>query len=217
MPDTIILRTETENDYRAVEELTRRAFWNLYTPGCNEHYIAHVIRSHEDFIPELDLVAERSGQIIGNIMYTKARLANEVGNRKDILTFGPISVLPEYQRRGIGKRLIETSFAKAAAMGYEVVVIFGNPGNYVNRGFKSCEKYNVRLSDGTFPTAMLVKELKEGALTGHRWMYYESPAFSIKEAEAEAFDAGFEKWEKAYQPSQEEFYIYSHSTIAIPK
>lgn len=213
MAETIIIRTETENDYRTVEEITRKAFWNLYTPGCNEHYIAHVIRSHRDFIPELDLVAERDGQVIGNIMYTKTRLVDEAGNKKDILTFGPISVLPEYQRMGYGKQLIEASFEKAAALGYEVIVIFGNPGNYVSRGFKSCRKYNVSLENGTFPSAMLVKELKEGALDGRNWIYYESPAFAIDEAKAEAFDESFEKREKRYQPSQEEFYIHSHSVV----
>ncbi len=213
MAKTIIIRTETENDYRTVEEITRKAFWNLYTPGCNEHYIAHVIRSHRDFIPELDLVAERDGRVIGNIMYTKTRLVDEAGNKKDILTFGPISVLPEYQRMGYGKQLIEASFEKAAALGYEVIVIFGNPGNYVSRGFKSCRKYNVSLENGTFPSAMLVKELKEGALDGRNWIYYESPAFAIDEAEAEAFDESFEKREKRYQPSQEEFYIHSHSIV----
>lgn len=213
MAKTIIIRTETENDYRTVEEITRKAFWNLYTPGCNEHYIAHVIRSHRDFIPELDLVAERDGRVIGNIMYTKTRLVDEAGNEKDILTFGPISVLPEYQRMGYGKQLIEASFEKAAALGYEVIVIFGNPGNYVSRGFKSCRKYNVSLEDGTFPSAMLVKELKEGTLDGRSWIYYESPAFAIDEAKAETFDESFEKREKRYQPSQEEFYIHSHSVV----
>ena len=213
MAETIIIRTETENDYRTVEEITRKAFWNLYTPGCNEHYIAHVIRSHRDFIPELDLVAERDGRVIGNIMYTKTCLVDEAGSEKDILTFGPISVLPEYQRMGYGKQLIEASFEKAAALGYEVIVIFGNPGNYVSRGFKSCRKYNVSLENGTFPSAMLVKELKEGALDGRNWIYYESPAFAIDEAKAEAFDESFEKREKRYQPSQEEFYIHSHSVV----
>lgn len=211
--NTFRIRRETQEDYRRVEELTRRAFWNLYVPGCSEHYLAHILREHADFIPELDLVAELEGSIIGNIMYTKASLTDEDGTEKPILTFGPISVLPEYQRQGCGKALIEASFRKAAELGYDVVVIFGNPGNYVGRGFKSCKKYNVCLENGSFPTAMLVKELAPGVLDGRKWIYRDSPAMRFDESAAEQFDQQFEPMEKRVQPSQEEFYIYSHSSL----
>ena len=206
------IRNEKETDYRRVEEITRKAFWNLYAPGCDEHYLVHIMRTHKDFIPELDFVIEVDGQVIGNIMYTKAKLIDESGEEKEILSFGPVSILPEYQRRGYGKKLIEYSFEKAAALGYDVIVIFGNPGNYVSLGFKSCKKYNVCLENGIYPTAMLVKELKPGTLDGRKWVYL-SPVFDIDKKEAERFDEGFEPWEKKYQPSQEEFYIYSHSVV----
>lgn len=206
------IRNEKETDYRRVEEITRKAFWNLYAPGCDEHYLVHIMRTHKDFIPELDFVIEVDGQVIGNIMYTKAKLIDESGVEKEILSFGPVSILPEYQRRGYGKKLIEYSFEKAAALGYDVIVIFGNPGNYVSFGFKSCKKYNVCLENGIYPTAMLVKELKPGTLDGRKWVYL-SPVFDIDKKEAERFDEGFEPWEKKYQPSQEEFYIYSHSVV----
>lgn len=208
----ITIRNETENDYRAVEELTREAFWNLNFPGCSEHYLVHVLRSHADFIPELDLVAEADGKIVGSIIYSKSKLTDEKGNEKDILTFGPLSVSPEYQRKGIGKALIEHSFIKAAELGYDTVVIFGSPSNYISRGFKSCKKYNVSLN-GYFPTAMLVKELKENALDGRSWNFSESSAFDIDENAAEEFDKTFEPKEKAYSKSQEEFFIYSHSSV----
>lgn len=206
------IRNEKETDYRRVEEITRKAFWNLYAPGCDEHYLVHIMRTHKDFIPELDFVIEVDGQVIGNIMYTKAKLIDESGVEKEILSFGPVSILPEYQRRGYGKKLIEYSFEKAAALGYDVIVIFGNPGNYVSLGFKSCKKYNVCLENGIYPTAMLVKELKPGTLDGRKWVYL-SPVFDIDKKEAERFDEGFEPWEKKYQSSQEEFYIYSHSVV----
>ena len=96
--ETIRIRREEEADRQAVEEITRKAFYNLYVPGCFEHYLVHVMRSHQDFLPELDLVVERDGQVIGNIMYTKARLVDEAGEEKEILTFGPVCILPEYQR-----------------------------------------------------------------------------------------------------------------------
>jgi len=213
MSDMINIRNEEAADYERVEEITREAFWNLYIPGCNEHYLVHVMRSHKDFLPELDLVIEADHQIIGNIMYTKARLIDEAGEEKNILTFGPVCILPEYQRKGYGKKLMEYSFERAAALGYDVIVIFGNPNNYVSRGFKSCKKYNVCLENGTYPSPMMVKELKPDALDGRKWVYHQSPVFEIDEQAAERFDEGLESLEKKYQPSQEEFYIHSHSII----
>lgn len=213
MKEQIIIRNEREKDYEAVELLIRKAFWNLYIPGCTEHFVAHEIRSHEDFVRELDLVMEKDGEIIGNIMYTKTKLVDEAGNEKQILTFGPVCISPEFQRCGYGKLLMEKSFEKAVEMGYEVIVIFGSPVNYVARGFKSCKKYNVCLEGDAFPTPMLVKELREGALDGRKWIYQESPAFQLDENEAEGFDEKFEPWEKKWQPSQEEFYINSHSQV----
>jgi predicted N-acetyltransferase YhbS len=213
MKKLIKIRNEEESDYERVEEITRKAFWNLYIPGCNEHYLAHVMRSHKDFLSELDLVIEVDNQIIGNIMYTKTKLIDESGEEKDILTFGPVCILPEYQRKGYGKKLMEYSFEQAAALDYDVIVIFGVPNNYVSLDFKSCKKYNVCLENGTYPTAMMVKELKPDVLDGRKWVYYQSPVFEIDEQEAVRFDDNLECLEKKYQPSQEEFYILSHSII----
>lgn len=207
------IRNEQTKDLREVEELTRKAFWNLNVPGCSEHYLVHVMRNHPDFIQELDFVLEKDNHIIGNIMYTKAKLVDEENREKCILTFGPLSILPEFQRKGYGKALLEYSFAKAKEMGYDVIVIFGNPDNYVSRGFKSCKKYNICINDDFYPTAMLVKELTEEFLDGRKWYYMESSASQISEKAAEQFDSGFEKMEKKFQPSQEEFYILSHSKI----
>lgn len=101
-----IIRNEQTCDYRDVEELHRKAFWNLCIPGCDEHYLAHILRTHEDFVPELDYVCELNGQVIANVMYTKSKLVDEQGNTTEILTFGPISVRPDFQRKGIGKHLL---------------------------------------------------------------------------------------------------------------
>ena len=213
MNQKISIRNEQKEDYRNVEEITRKAFYNLYVPGCAEHYLVHIMRRHKDFLPELDFVIELDGHVIGNIMYTKAKLVDESGEEKEILTFGPVCVLPEYQRMGYGKMLMEYSFERAAALGYDLIVIFGNPSNYVSRGFKSCKKYNICLENGAYPTAMMAKELKPDALDGRKWIYRDSPVMRIDEQEAERFDEGFEKMEKKYQPSQEEFYIHLHSTV----
>lgn len=140
MQQKIIIRNEEKSDWARVEDVTRRAFYNIYVPGCVEHYLVHIMRGHEDFIPELDFVVELDGEVIGNIMYTKATLTDENGAVKDILTFGPVSILPEYQRMGYGKQLMERSFEKAVELGYDTIVIFGSPVNYVSRGFKSRKK-----------------------------------------------------------------------------
>ena len=207
------IRRETEADSRAVEELHRNAFWNVQVPGCSEHYLAHVLRKHPDFIPELDLVYELDGEIVGNVMYTKSELLEESGNSTGILTFGPIGVAPEYQRRGIGKALLEASFDIAAGLGYPAIAIFGDPDNYVARGFRSCKRYNVCLEGDVYPAALLVKELKPGFCAGRKLVFRESPAYEIQERDAEAFDAGLPPKEKAFRPSQETFFILSHSTI----
>ena len=209
----IQIRNEEEKDYKEVETIIRKSFYNLYVPGCVEHYLAHVMRGHEDLVPALDLVLEMDGKIIGSIMYTKAKLVDEVGEEKEILTFGPVCILPGYQRKGYGKMLLERSFEKAASMGYDVIVIFGSPGNYVGRGFKSCKKYNICMENGICPAAMMVKELKTGALDNRKWIYHDSPVMQIDEKEAQHFDDALERMEKKFQPSQEEFYILSHASL----
>lgn len=196
------IRNEQAEDMRVVENLTRKAFWNLYVPGCNEHYLVHTMRNHSDFIPELNFVIEEDNRIIGNIMYTKAKLVDEENYEKEILTFGPLSILPGFQRKGYGKALLEHSFAKAKEMSYDVIVIYGNPDNYVSRGFKSCKKFNICRAEGFYPAAMLVKELTEGCLDGRKWRYMESEAYHIDEQAVQKFDLNFEVMEKKYQTSQ---------------
>nr|WP_288826444.1 N-acetyltransferase [uncultured Clostridium sp.] len=207
------IRNEQAEDQWEVENLTRKAFWNLNVPGCSEHYLVHIMRNHPDFIPELDFILEKDNRIIGNIMYTKAKLVDEENLDKQILTFGPLSILPEFQRKGYGKALLEYSFAKAKEMSYDVIVIFGNPDNYVSRGFKSCKKFDICIKEDFYPAAMLVKELTQGCLEKRKWRYIESEVYQTDEKAMEQFDLNFEKMEKKFQPSQEEFYIHSHSKI----
>ena len=214
MNQNVIIRNETPADYDAVEKMTRAAFYNLYVPGCNEHYLVRTMRPHPDFVPELDFVLELDGKIIGNIMYTKTRLIDDASEEKSILTFGPVCIAQEYQRMGYGKKLMEHSFARALELGYDTIVIFGNPNNYVSRGFTSCKKRNISLSNGVCPSAMMVKELKPDALDGRHWVYRQSAVFDdLDEAAAERYDETLEPMEKKFQPSQEEFYISVHSIV----
>ena len=210
-----IIRLETEKDYCEVENLAREAFWNLSFPGCDEHYFIHVLRSHEAFIPELDYVIEADGKIIGSIMYSKAELIDENGNIKPIVSMGPLCIHPDYQRKGLSRMLLEFTFELVKNMGYDTVINFGNPDNYVARGYKSCKKYNICFEGDVFPAALLVKTLTEDALDGRKWFYHPNNAdapCADTDAVAE-FDKLFPPKEKKWQPSQEEFYIHSHSVI----
>lgn len=209
----IQIRNEQKSDYQIVEDITREAFYNMYVPGCMEHYLVHIMRGHEDFIPELDFVLELDGKVIGNIMYTKAKLTDENGEEKEIITFGPVSILPKYQRMGYGKLLMEHSFKRAVELGYDTIVIFGSPANYVSRGFKSCKKYNLCVEGGGYPAGMLAKELKEGAFDGRKWTYFGSPVMDVDGQEAARFDDALPPMAKEYRPSQDEFYIISQAFL----
>ena len=209
----MIIRNERKEDIHIVESLIRDAFWNVHEPGATEHYLAHQIRSHKDFVNELNMVAEIDGKIVGSIMYTVGELVSEEGFTKKCLSFGPIAVHPDYQRTGVGKALIKKTFELAKELGYESVIIFGHPSNYVARGFVSCIKMNVCVGDGYFPTALLVKPLVEHAFDGKRWSYRESPACQFEISDAEEYDKFFPYKEKKKLPCQEEFFIYSHSSV----
>lgn len=209
----ITIRNEVEADYKKVEEITRKAFYNLYIPGCFEHYLVHTMRTHIDFINELAFVIEVDNKIIGNIMYTKAKLVNEIGEEKSVLTFGPFCIEPEYQKKGYGQKLITYSFEKAIALGYDVIVIFGDPRNYTKYGFKSCKRYNISVGEELFPAAMMVKELKEGVLDGRRWVYHQSSIYDIDLQMAEKYDETLEKMEKKTLPCQEDFFILSNAFL----
>ena len=139
----MVIRNELTSDYRNVEEMIKKAFWNLSVPGCNEHYFAHQVRKSDDYIPELDFVLEEDGKIIGHIIYVKAKLVTEDGTEKEIISFGPFTIHPDYQRKGYGRKLLEHSFDEARKLGYDTVAIWGNPENYACYGFEEF--------DSTFP------------------------------------------------------------------
>lgn len=207
----IELSLETKDDYHEVERITREAFWDLHSPGCNEHYLVHTMRYHKDFIQNLDYIAKVNGKIVGNIMNTKAKLVSTSGCEIPILTFGPISVLPEYQRKGIGGKLIHKTIEKLHTDDYAAIVIWGNPKNYVKHGFKNCKEFNISVMENKFPTCLLVLELKKGILGKEFFRYQESSVFMIDEKKAEEYDTQFERKEKKFNPTQEEFKILSRS------
>ena len=173
----LIIRNEQINEYRVVEELTREAFWNLYVPGCNEHFVLHNMRSSSDFISELDFVAELNGKLVGNIVYTHGKLINDMGATYNVISFGPVSVLPAYQRQSIGNALIKYSLDKAKSLGFTAVFIYGDPRYYHRFGFRCAERYDITNSEGKFAVALMALELIPGSLRKISGRFLESEVF----------------------------------------
>ncbi|MBS4017020.1 GNAT family N-acetyltransferase [Azonexus hydrophilus] len=211
----IEIRPETEADHQAVALLNREAFWNLYRPGCDEHYTAHRLRTHEDFLPDLTFVAEVDGQIVGSIMYARSWVINALGERVETATFGPLCVHPAWQRRGVGTALIAHTRALAAARGYPAIIILGDPHNYCKHGFKTGKDFGVSAIDGSYPLALLVLELRPGffAASPH-WKLQTSTVYEFAAADAEAYDANFPPKEKKHQYSQDLFSMMVRAVVA---
>ena len=203
---TLTLRLETPADWRAVENLTREAFWNHHAPGCDEHYLAHILRESPAFLPELDFVAELNGRVVGNIMYTRARIVRDRGGEVPVISFGPLSVLPACQRQGVGRRLIEHTRALAGAAGHAAILIYGDPDFYTRCGLVPAQQYGIATADGRYGAPLLACELRAGALAGAAGRFVEDEVFAVDAAASAAFDAGFPAKEKVEGlPSQRRF------------
>jgi len=197
----ITIRLSEPADFRETENVTREAFWNLFQPGCDEHLILHQLRESEDFVPELDLVAIIGNQIVGNIVYSRAILRNE-DSEYSVLCMGPLCVLPEYQCRGIGMRLMEASIDKARDLGYLAVIIFGHPGYYQRFGFREAGEYGIQTAEGKNMEAFMALDLRGGGLPDISGRFYESGAFQSKKEILEDFEKGFPPKEKKVLPGQ---------------
>ncbi|MDA3731083.1 N-acetyltransferase [Niameybacter massiliensis] len=190
----LTIKREQEADYRTVENLTREAFWNVYKPGCDEHFILNQLRGHGDFIPELDLVAGHKGEIVGHIAYSKGTIIDDKGNAIECVAFGPLSVAPECQGKGVGGKLIEHSLEVATQLGYKVVFITGNPAYYHKFGFESASKYGIHLED--IPQEdeapfFMVKLLNQEALKNVSGTFRFSSGFEVSAEDVAAFDQAF--------------------------
>ena len=204
-PSNLAIRRETPADYDAVEHLTREAFWNVYRPGCTEHYVVHVLRRDPAFVPELDLVLERDGELIGHVLYLRAKIMADDGREISVMTFGPISIRPDRQRQGLGKYLQDESMARAAALGAGALCIEGNLEFYGKSGFVVAGTKGIRYhgapEEGLVPY-FLLKELQPGYLDGVTGVYHTPQGYFVDEAAAEAFDRNFPPREKLKLPGQ---------------
>ena len=201
--DKIIIRGETAADYAAVERLTREAFWNVYRPGCTEHYVVHVLRNDPAFVPELDLVMEREGQLIGHVMYMRASITADDGREIPVMTFGPISIRPDCQRQGLGKRLLDESMERAKELGAGALCIEGSPDFYGRSGFAAAGARGIRCGEEPETASyFLLKELRPGFLDGVTGVYHTPQGYYVDEAAADAFDRNFPPKEKLKLPGQ---------------
>ncbi len=185
-------RLETLKDYAAVEALTREAFWNIYKPGCDEHYIIHSMRGNPDVLWQLNYLCEDLGRICGHIFYTKSKIVMADGREKPVITFGPVSVHPKDQKLGIGSALIRLTLEKARQMGFGGVVITGNPSYYHRFGFRDAADYGIRFTDGASFPELMALELTEHGLDDAEGRIRFCPEFDVTDPEALLrFDAQF--------------------------
>ena len=200
-----IIRLERKEDHAKVEELAREAFWNVYRPGCLEHYVLHVMRNAEDFVQELAYVMEKDGEIIGQNVFVKANIKTDDGRVIPIMTMGPICIAPIYKRQGYGKILLDYSLEKAAEFGAGALCFEGNIDFYGKSGFTYASDFGIRyhgLPDGEDASFFLCKELIPGYLTGITGEYATPQVYFVDEAEAEDFDKRFPYKEKLKLPGQ---------------
>lgn len=203
--ENLNIRQETVEDYNEVENLVRESFWNVYRPGCLEHYVLHRMRSDKVFIPDLDFVLEKDGKIIGQNVFARAVIKSDDGKDIDICTMGPICIAPILKRKGYGKYLLDFSLEKAREYGVKAVCFEGNIDFYGKSGFKFAREYGIRyhdLPEGEDDSFFLCIELEEGYLTGVTGEYSTPQAYMVDEAEAEEFDKNFPEKEKLKLPGQ---------------
>lgn len=205
MKENIIIRLEQEKEYHEVENMIRESFWNVYRPGCLEPYVCHVLRNDPAFVPELDFVMFRDGELIGQNMFMKAEISADDGRKIPIMTMGPICITPEFKRQGYGKILLDYSFEQAKQYGCGAVCFEGNIDFYGKSGCKQASEFGIRyrgIPEGEDAPFFLCKELIPGYLDGITGEYATPAGYLIDEKEAEAYDRQFPFKEKKKLPGQ---------------
>lgn len=200
-----VIRLERKEEYRKVEELVRESFWNVYRPGCLEHYLLNQLRKNADFVKELDFVMEKDGELIGQNVFVKAIVKADDNRDIPIMTMGPICIAPKFQRKGYGKILLDYSIAKAASLGCGALCFEGNIDFYGKSGFTFARNFGIRyhgLPEDADDSFFLCKELTDGYLDGIIGEYFTPQGYFISEEETEKFDKMFPHKEKRTLPGQ---------------
>ena len=199
------IRLERSEEHRDVENLVREAFWNVYRPGCSEHYVIHVLRDDPAFVKELDFVMEQDGRLIGQNMFMKTVIQADDGRVIPVLTMGPIGILPELKRQGYGKALLDYSLERATELGFGAVLFEGNIDFYGKSGFDYADRFGIRyhdLPEDADASFFLCKELVPGYLDGVTGVYQTPQGYYVDDADADAFDKAFPPKEKLKLPGQ---------------
>lgn len=200
-----IIRLERKEEHKEVENLVREAFWNVYRPGCVEHYVLNQLRNNPDFVPELDFVMEMNRRLIGQNVFVRAIIKSDDGRNIPIMTMGPICICPELKRKGFGKILLDYSLEKAAAFGCGAVCFEGNIDFYGKSGFTFASEYGIRyhgLPEGADASFFLCKELIPNYLNNVTGEYSTPSGYLVDEAAAKEFDKTFPYKEKLVLPDQ---------------
>jgi len=201
----VIIRFENKGEYREVENLIRESFWNVYRPGCSEHYVIHVLRDDPAFVKELDFVMEKDGHLIGQNMFMRTVINADDGRDIEVLTMGPICITPELKRRGFGKKLLDFSLEKAAELGFGAVLFEGNIDFYGKSGFGYARKFGIRyhdLPEDADDSFFLCRELIPGFLDDVTGVYQTPKGYYVDDADVEEFDRDFPYKEKLKLPGQ---------------
>lgn len=196
---SLVITREKQEEQKAVENLIREAFWNVYRPGCSEHYVMHVLRNDPAFVPELDFVMKENGILIGQNMFMKTVIETDKGKTVPVLTMGPICILPNLQRKGYGRILLDYSLEKAAEMGFGAVLFEGNIGFYGNCGFTYAREFGIRyhdLPEDADSSFFLCRELIPGYLNGITGVYQTPQGYYVRDEDVEEFDRLFPHKEK---------------------
>ncbi len=199
--ESISIRLETPKDYRETEVMVREAFWDVYKPGCDEHLIIHKLRDSAAFIKGLDFVACDSNRIVGAVICPKAKIEDEKSQEFTVLSL-IVAVLPSYQKRGIGSRLVKRAMDDARSLGFKGIVIFGSPEYYLRFGFMNAKEYGIQTSEGENFDAFMALQLSEHSLDRIRGRFYEDDAYHPGKDELEAFEKGFPYKEKHVTDTQ---------------
>ena len=199
------IRLEEKKDHREVENLIRESFWNVYRPGCSEHYVIHVLRDDSAFVKELDFVMEQDGRLIGQNIFMKTVIEADDGRVIPVLTMGPICITPELKHQGYGKALLDYCLDKATELGFGAVLFEGNIGFYGKCGFDYASKFGIRyhdLPEGADSSFFLCRELIPGYLNGITGVYQTPKGYYVSDDDVEEFDKAFPQREKLKLPSQ---------------
>lgn len=198
----LIIKQTSPEDFEITEYITRESFWNVYKPGCSEHLVLHNLRKSQSYVKELDLIAIYNNQIVGHIISTKAKIIDTLNNEYEVLCAGPLSVLPDFQNKGIGSKLLNESIRLSKVLGFRAMILFGRPDYYHRFGFMNAKNFEITTKDNQNFEPFMALELFDNALNGVKGRFIEDQSFDVNEEELKEFEKKFPYKEKLVKDTQ---------------